>query len=144
MFIFVSTTGLLPQVLGGYPAQLGLNNSGLYYDIYYVHPQEVAAVSWLSGKPGVLPDGLQASFAAQRFAFNSSSNVTGKQVITDIYPWLIRKSSWIFLSYSTVHMGEATISTGTTGELITYLYPTDLLWNTKNLVYDNGGAEIYR
>jgi uncharacterized membrane protein len=144
MCIFVSTTGLLPQVLGGYPAQLSLNNSGSYYDIYYVHPQETTAVTWLSGKPAVLPDGLQASFMADRFSFNSESDVTGKQVVTDIYPWLIQKDSWVFLSYSTVHTGVATIYPGTGGELITYLYPTDLLWNTKNLVYNNGGAEIYR
>jgi uncharacterized membrane protein len=144
MCIFASTTGLLPQVLGGYPAQLSLNNSGSYYDIYYVHPQETTAVAWLSDKPAVLPDGLQASFMGDRFAFNSESDVTGNQVITDIYPWLIQKDSWVFLSYSTVHTGVATIYPGTGGELLTYLYPTGLLWNTKNLVYNNGGAEIYR
>jgi len=145
MCIFVSTVGLLPQVLGGYPAQLSLNNSGQYYDMYYVHPQEVAAVSWLSGKPAVLPDGLQASFSADRFTFNSLSSVTGNQVAADIYPWLIQKSSWVFLSYSTVHTGTAIIYyPDNGGNLITYLYPTDFLWNTKNLVYNNGGAEIYR
>ena len=45
--IFFSTTGLLPQILGGYPPQLSLNNTGTYYDLYYVHPQEVAAVGRL-------------------------------------------------------------------------------------------------
>jgi uncharacterized membrane protein len=142
--IFISTTGLLPQVLGGYPAQLSLNNSGLYYDIYYVHPQEEAAVNWLSGKPGVLPDGLQAPFSADRFTFNSLSDVTGKQITADIYPWRIQKSSWVFLGYATVHADVATIYPSTGGDLITYLYPTDFLWNTKNLVYNNGGVEIYR
>jgi hypothetical protein len=144
MCIFASTTGLLPQLLGGYPAQLALNNSGLYYDIYYVHPQEVAAVTWLFDKPAVLPDGLHASFMADRFAFNSVYDVTGKQVISDIYPWSIQKSNWVFLSYSTVHTDMATIYPSTGGDLITYLYPISFLWNTKNLVYNNGGAEIYR
>lgn len=145
MCIFVSTTGLLPQVLGSYPAQLSLNNSGLYYDIYYVHPQEVMAANWLFGNPAVLPDGLQASFLAGRFTSNSQSGVTGKQVATDIYPWLIQKSSWVFLSYSTVHTGMATIYyPDEGGNLITYSYPTDFLWDTKNLVYNNGSAEIYR
>jgi uncharacterized membrane protein len=142
--IFISTTGLLPQILGGYPAQLSLNNNGLYYNIYYMHPQEEAAVNWLSDKPAVLPDGLQASFSADRFIFNSLSNVTGSQVTTDIYPWQIQKSSWVFLSYATAHMGVATIYPSTGGDLITYMYPKDLLWNTKNLVYNNGSAEIYR
>jgi uncharacterized membrane protein len=58
--LFVSTTGLLPQILGAYPPQLNLNNNGMYYDMYYMHPQEVTAVEWLSGKPGVLPDGVHS------------------------------------------------------------------------------------
>ena len=57
VLFLISTTGLMPQVLGGYPAQLNLNNSGTYYDIYYMHPQEIAAVAWLYGKPGTLPGG---------------------------------------------------------------------------------------
>lgn len=140
--IFVSTTGLLPQILGGYPPQLSLNNSGQYYDIYYTHPQEVAAVGWLAGKPGVLPDGVQAENFSDRFAFTAPSDVTGRQSIADIYPSLVTQSSWVILGYSTVHTGRAT--TYYDGDLITYLYPIGFLQASKNLVYNNGGAEIYK
>lgn len=140
--IFISTTGFLPQVLGGYPAQLGLNNSGQYYDVYYVHPQEVAAVNWLAGKPGVLPNGIQAEDFTNRFMFNTKAAVNGSQVITDIYPTLVRRSSWMILGYSNMHTGQATSNYD--GDLLTYEYPMGFLRNTKNLVYDNGGAEIYR
>ena len=47
LVILFSTVGLMPQLLGGYPAQLNLNNSGDYYDAYYVHDQEIAALNWL-------------------------------------------------------------------------------------------------
>jgi uncharacterized membrane protein len=140
--LLVSTTGLMPQLLGGYPAQLNLNNSGSYYDMYYVHPQEVAAVAWLAGKPGVLPGGLQASYIPDRFAFTSLSDVTGQQVINDIYPPLVLQSSWVILGYSTVHDGLAT--TFYDGDLLTYHYPTGFLRASKNLVYNNGGAQIYK
>jgi uncharacterized membrane protein len=140
--LLVSTIGLMPQLLGGYPAQLSLNNSGSYYDMYYVHPQEEAAVAWLAGRPGVLPDGLQASFMPDRFAFTGLSDVTGQQVITDIYPPLVRQSSWLILGYSTVHTGFAT--TFYDGDTITYNYPTGFLRASKNLVYNNGGTEIYK
>jgi uncharacterized membrane protein len=140
--IFVSTTGLLPQILGGYPPQLSLNNSGQYYDIYYTHPQEVAAVGWLAGKPGVLPDGVQAENFSDRFAFTAPSDVTGRQSIADIYPSLVTQSSWVILGYSTVHTGRATAYYD--GDLITYLYPIGFLQASKNLVYNNGGAEIYK
>ena len=52
---FASTTGLIPQALGGYPAQLNLNDSGQYYDLYYMTPQQQAAVNWLDGKPAQSP-----------------------------------------------------------------------------------------
>ena len=39
LLILISTTGLLPQIIGGYPPQLNLNNSGVYYDLYYTHPE---------------------------------------------------------------------------------------------------------
>jgi uncharacterized membrane protein len=143
--IFVSTSGFLPQILGGYGAQLNLNNSGLEYDPFYMHPQEVAAVTWLEGKPGVLPSGLQAPMGqttSDPFAFNSPSSVTGTQSVGDIYPALIKRTSWVILSYSILRTGRAPLYTD--GQLITYRYPTAFLEANKNLVYDNGGAQIYK
>ncbi len=140
--IFISTTGLLPQVLGGYPAQLGLNNSGQDYDSYYVHPQEVAAVRWLAHEPGSLPAGVQASFSPYRFLFTQPSDVTSRQYIGDAFPPLVRPSTWVILDYSIVHFDRAALSYS--GDLIFYAYPQRFLWNNKSLVYNNGGAEIYR
>jgi len=140
--IFVSTTGLLPQLTGGYPPQVSLNNSGSYYDIYYTHPEEEAAIGWLRGKPGVLPGGVQAENFTNRFYFSAPSDVTGRQFVADIYPSLVRKPSWVILGYSTVHTGEATAVYD--GDILTYAYPVGFLQNNKNLVYNNGGSEIYR
>jgi uncharacterized membrane protein len=140
--LFVSTSGLLPQILGGYPAQLSLNNSGQYYDIYYTHPQEEAALSWLANKPGTLPAGVQAENFTDRFSFTNAADVTGQQVIADIYPPLVRESSWVILGYTNVHADLATADYD--GNLITYRYPTSFLWDNKDLVYNNGGSEIYK
>jgi uncharacterized membrane protein len=133
--IFVSTSGLMPQVLGGYPAQLNLNNSGLYYEIYYIHPQEMAAVGWLGGQPGATTNNVQGSYSPNRYEFTSTN-------YTDIYPPLVRRSSWLILGYSTLQTGRATTSYD--GDLVTYAYPIAFLQDNKNLVYDNGGAEIYK
>jgi uncharacterized membrane protein len=145
MSIFISTTGLLPQITGGYPAQLNLNNSGLYYELYYTHPQEVSAVKWLARQPdvfAVIADGVQAPPAENRFNFTSPSNITGTESIADIYPTLIARSSWVILSYSTLRTDLAVAAYN--GDLITYAYPIKFLQITKNLVYNDGGAEIYR
>jgi uncharacterized membrane protein len=140
--LFASTIGFVPQILGGYPAQLSLNNSGEDYNTYYTHPQEVAAVNWLSSQPGVLPAGVQAENVTDRFAFTSPGRVSGQQVIADIYPTLIRPSSWVILGYSTIHTGQASVFYE--GNLISYAYPVGILQASKNLVYNDGGAEIYR
>ena len=140
--LFASTIGFVPQILGGYPAQLSLNNGGADYNTYYTHPQEVAAVNWLSGQPGVLPAGVQAENVTDRFAFTSPGSVSGRQVIADIYPTLIRRSSWVILGSSTIHTGQASVFYE--GNLIAYAYPIGILQASKNLVYNNGGTEIYR
>ena len=70
--------------------------------------------------------------------------MNGAQFVGDNYPTLIRKSSWVILGYSTLHTGRATTDSDKDGDLITYEYPIDFLQEHKNLVYNNGGAEIYR
>ena len=142
LFLFASTSGLFPQLLGGYSAQLNLNNSGIYYDVYYMHSEEEAAVTWLYGKPGTLPSGIQTDTNSNRFAFTDLSQVTGSQYVTDLYPTGIRKSAWIILDYHTVTSGQAIISIN--GRFIAYRYPLDLLDRNKNLVFNDGRTKIYR
>ena len=134
--IFTSTTGLLPQVLGGYPAQLNLDNSGAYYQIYYMHPQEEAATAWLRDQRGAFADGVQSSFETRRFSLDV------QQPVTDIFPPLVRQSSWAIVGYSTLHTGQA--ASPYNGNSLYYAYPFGVLQNSKNLVYNNGGAEIYK
>jgi hypothetical protein len=110
--------------------------------VYYMHPQEVAAVSWLYGKPGTLPNGIQVDDNSDRFAFTTPSEVTGSQYLIDDYPTTIRTSSWVILDYSIVQSDRATAFVD--GDLISYKYPVGLLQRTKNLVYDNGKTLIYR
>lgn len=46
--IFLHTSGFIPQLTGGYIPQLALNNSGFYYDAYYIHEEERRAARWLA------------------------------------------------------------------------------------------------
>ena len=140
--IFISTIGLLPQLAGDYPAQLSLNNSGLYYDTYYTHPQEITAVNWLAKQPQVLKVGVQTEDFTYRLGFISGSEATGQQGITDFYPTVVRQTGWVILSYSNLRTGLAAADVN--GNLITYKYPMQLLQVSKNLVFNDGGAEVYK
>ncbi|HMK63439.1 MAG TPA: DUF2206 domain-containing protein, partial [Acidimicrobiales bacterium] len=142
LVIFASTTGLIPQILGGYPAQLNLNNSGQYYDLYYMTPQEVAAVAWLSRQPDTLPAEVQVDYTSDRFAFTTPSSVSGTQYLLDMYPTLLEPSSWVIADTSMLETGTAAASVD--GNLVGYRYPFALLEHEKNLVFTNGGTQIYQ
>jgi cytochrome b561 len=47
---FVSTSGLLPQFIGGYQPQLNLNNSGPYYRAWYATADDVAVARWVGDR----------------------------------------------------------------------------------------------
>ena len=140
--LFCSTSGLLPQALGGYPAQLSLADAGTYYDVYYTHPQELAALAWARQQEGVLPVGLQASFDPQRFVYMSPSQVDGSQFVLGDYPATLARDSWVLIGYSTIHTGRSSVFFR--GDVLTYRYPMDLLNDNKNLVFNNGDTEIYK
>jgi uncharacterized membrane protein len=143
--IFASTIGLMPQALGGYPAQLNLNNSGVYYDIYYSHPQDVAAASWLAHEPHLLSAGVQTPLGTSNtniFPFTPTSEVSNGLPVSDIYPALIKRFSWVLLNYSIVHTGLAPLSDD--GLTLSYRYPMQLLRDHKDLVYNDGSDEIFK
>ena len=142
LVVLFSTIGLMPQLLGGYPAQLNLNNSGVYYDAYYVHPQEIAALDWLGQQPGTLPAGVQADLTSDRWSFKNPGDISADQIVTDFYPTLLRKSTWVVLGYSTVRTGVSWFVGN--GNLISYKYPVGVLKTSKDLVYDNGSTRIYK
>jgi uncharacterized membrane protein len=140
---FLSLTGVIPQLLGGYPPQLHLNNSGQYYDNCYLQPQEVSAVRWLQSriKGDEAPD-VQSEAACYLYAFTPVQKYSEPSTADDIFPVLVRTDAYAFLGYATVRKGEAAFSFG--GDLVTYNYPVDFLDKTKSLLYNSNGARIYR
>jgi len=140
---FASLVGIIPQALGGYPAQLNLNNSGQYYDIYYTHPQDITAIQWLqshipNGTPGGPP---QPQVQIDPFVYSELQTYSTLNLNNIDFPSLLLKNSYLFLGYQTVTEHQATLFTG--GDLITYSYPMNLLNSTDNLVYSSNGAMIY-
>jgi uncharacterized membrane protein len=142
--IFLSTSSLLPQVLGNNLAQLNLNNSGYYYYLYYKTPQEAAAAAWLDEQPDVLQYPIQASWDTRRFSLTGPSVISGSEVVIDEYPTLVYKNSWVILDQSTTSSDTAFSFDSTAGAVLAYKYPIGLLYRYKNLVYTDGGAIIYK
>ena len=140
-FLFTST--LIPQLLGNNLAELNLNNSGNYYDLYYATPQEVNAIAWLGAQPNVLDSPIQASPDARRWEPMNPGSIVGERVI-DEYPTLVYQDGWVILGTIATKTGVSFTLEPTTSAIIGYKYPMELLHTYKNLVYTNGGATIYK
>jgi uncharacterized membrane protein len=139
---FASSTGMITQVLGGYDPQLHLNNSGTYYDTYYVHPEESAGMAWLTNDVARTGGNVQAETESYRYTFTGSKTLHRIETLDDIYPVLVRQDSYVFLGYTNVRQHLATVSID--GDLVTYHYPLNFLDDNKDLIYANGGARVYR
>jgi len=143
MIFFLSCSGVLPQVFGGYPAQLNLNNSGQYYNLYYTHPQEITAIEWLQDNVANSPFGTgRPEVEMDTYTFSRVSLYTNITLSNDIFPALLQRNAYVFLGYSNVTTDQATISYN--GDIITYKYPIGLLNAEKDLIYSSNGAAIYR
>ncbi len=138
-----SLTGLLPQLTGGYPAQLHLNAAGQYYDSYYVHDQEVSGAYWLGNRIGDdqarrRPYGV----SSDNYLMNFIESATGTRPNGELYPPLVRRDNYVFLGTSAV--SQRRVGVFIDGDSIAYRYPVPFLSRVKNLVYDNGGTRVYR
>ncbi len=138
---FISLTGVLPTLLGGYPAQLHLENSGEYYDLYYVQPQERAAFRWLSQRVDRTTE-VQSELQSDRYRSADPEAFASFSISDDIYPTVLRPDSFVFLGESVVQRGRAALPEG--NDRITYRYPLALLDAQKDLIYASSGGLVYR
>ncbi|OGC85086.1 hypothetical protein A3F55_03050 [Candidatus Adlerbacteria bacterium RIFCSPHIGHO2_12_FULL_53_18] len=143
IIFLLSSTGVFTQLIGGYDAQLHLNNAGRYYDLYYVHESELQAIEWLAGEVEKdAANGIETTIQGDHYALEAASALQEAYVISDIYPALVRRDAYVFLGVSNNRTGQATASYNQTS--IGYHYPIEFLEATKSLVYDNGEVKIYR
>ncbi len=141
---FLTSTGVVSQILGGYQAQLFLNNSGQYYSVYYTHKQELASIAWLNTITDETKYGANTHALLQTDEFDSSklSAYTKIPEVNDVNPGLIQPYAYVYLGYNNVTTNQAAIFYN--GDLISYTFPTNMLNQQKNLIYSNGGSEIYK
>ena len=137
---FLSSTGVMSELLGGYQAQLHLNNSGTYFDEYYMHAQELAADHWLVNT--VIKKDPHASVQTDLDTSIRLDSATGYQSQNDIMPNQIETYSYVLLGYNDTVNRQAYISYD--GNTIAYNYPIQFLNTNKNLIYSNGSSEVYR
>ncbi len=135
--LFLSLSGFLPYMTGGYFPQLNLYNSGSDYDSYYTHELEVTSMDWLSNNYNNTYDiytnsSVHAKLAATEGLFS----------LKGLLPSTIVRNSYIYLDYANVTKNIDYISYK--GDLLIYNLPLDFFNQNKNLIYSNGETKIYR
>jgi uncharacterized membrane protein len=140
--IFLDLSGVVPQSTGGYPAQLALNNSGQYYDLYYPTPQEMTAAAWLQAKMvSALTAEPHQTAEVNPFTYGEIQSVYIGPAIGDIFPTMISPTDYVFLGPPEVYKGQDNVIYR--GGIVTYTYPEKLL-DVKDEIYAGDGVEVYR
>ncbi|MGW5304287.1 hypothetical protein ACWERF_10160 [Streptomyces griseoluteus] len=136
--LLLDLSGVVPKALGGYPAQLQLSNTGQYYAIYYPHAEERRAALWLDARLTEEGTGVTQT---DRFTYSRLQALLTHPTLADVHPAALRTDSYVLLGTTPTRTGEVTVFYG--GDLITYRYPMAVL-DSRDLIYSNGGAVIYR
>ena len=139
---FIYLSGVLVPILGG-SNSLFLRNNGIEYDSYYTHNVEIQAIFWLD-KYSDSKNNLYADrFAELKIDAYSKKNY---RIVPYIIPDVINRSGYIYTSYTNIMEEIASIDERQyfmKGVAFTN-YPFDFINNNKSLIYNNGGAKIYR
>ena len=138
-FLFLSR--FIPQILGGAVPSVQMNNSGADYNCYYTHNAEIKSGQWLF-------DNYQKSTYIYMDRYAGRKNLLSykfelqKWIKQDIFPQVIRKSSYVYLSSSNVT--EESIFVRLQGTTVGYSNPLRFLNENKDLIYNNKYSEIFK
>jgi uncharacterized membrane protein len=137
-FLFYS--GFLPYLAGGAIPNMPLANYGTEYDAIFTRKQEVVAAQWLEAQ-------AQAHTPILADVYGSAKIVASTKKLNPTYVGIIVPSTIPVRSY--VYVTETNLNEGIgaaypKGSVLQYNFPNSFLNNQKNLVYSDGGSEIFR
>ena len=140
--IFLFNSGFIQQALGGIEEAPHLNNYSLEYDRFYTYETEVKPIEWLLSNYS-----RESSIYAEQSSRNILEAFGEKTHFTFGYsriivPFLIVSNAYVYLTYSNKIKNLGFISIKS--EPIGYNFPIKFLDENKNLIYNNGGSEIFK
>lgn len=130
--VFLHTSGFLPQITGGYIPQLALNNSGFYYDAYYIDKGENRAAEWLM-KENTTNIGVAVDpYALLRF------NPADRERLNITSPFTTSTRAYVYKDRS--NSQTATYMININSNL--YYYRVERPKAVENCFYSNNSAEV--
>lgn len=137
ILFFLSSTGLVSQIIGGNPL-LPLNNFGEEYNSFYTTQLDVKSAIWLANKR----EDNRMIYADEIAGLRLISSAYINDYIFDILPSTIDTRSYVYLSQTNVEKGKVykRYNIG----FLAYDTPIEFLNSNKNLIYNNGGSEVFK
>lgn len=136
VIFFLILSGFIPQLVGGGRPALTLNNSGFYYDAYYIHGGEMDALLWLKEASVELPVQSERYFSDIRLLTYSDIGARPR-----LLPEATLKDSLVF--YSHLNTTRDSVIEFIDGEVLYYTVPSEFFDDNKNRIYDSGQSRIY-
>jgi uncharacterized membrane protein len=134
---FLILSGFASTLTGGYKPVLALSNTGLYYQAYYTHADEVSAAQWLGTQ---IPTGSHlVSDEFMRRKIIAYENIFAQ---TGLIPGAIPIDSYVVISHGDREFNE--VPAYDRSEVIYYSVPYQFLDSHKDLVYSTGNVVIYK
>lgn len=118
-------------------------NTGREYNAHYIHDEDTYAIKWISKRYENYMYIYMDFMAVAKFKSFSGRNINK---IPYMIPNIIDKSNYVYASYSNTHENIAFLDDiiYSSGNSLTINYPFNFLDSNKNLIYNNGGAKIYK
>ena len=131
-FLFLHLSGFIPELLGGYPPQLSLNNAGMYYDIYYEHESELKSAEWFYQQPrgGVIAD-----------LYANSRYTDFQNLLIKRYEPFQNKKAGVYIYQDYLNTKHGLYANFLNGDVIEYSVRG--ITNDASLLYNNSGSRIY-
>ena len=123
--------------------RVNTSNTGMEYDEHYIHEEDISAIKWISNRYDNYMYIYMDFMAIPKFKAFAGRNINKIQYVI---PNIIDKSNYVYASYSNTHGNIAFIDDiiYSSGNTLAISYPFNFLNTNKNLVYNNGGAKIYK
>jgi len=137
VLFFLYSNGFIYQIVGG-PPLLILNNFGLEYDRFYITQSDINSAKWLAINKK--SNSMLYSDEVSGLRLTSFGHILDYNY--DILPSTIDKRAYVYLSFTNVHKSK--VYKRYDIDLLEYTTPIEFLNSNKNLVYNNGGSEIFK
>lgn len=139
---FLIYSSFIPYFIGGEPIGDGdliqLGDFGTTYEQHYVHEAEIKSAQWLSKNY----NSRNLVYADELASLKLLSFGRIKEVKYDILPSTLDENAYVYLSYANVNKNME--SNRYKGSIINYSFPMKFINENKNLIYNNGGSELFK